>query len=62
NKFLFYYDLSEKAFTINKQPESDVFSKRFDTYLVFIPDIHFLKFSHHLFGESTNSFPIRRKK
>ena len=35
NKIILYYDFSEKRFAENRQPESDVFSKRFDTYLVF---------------------------
>jgi len=34
-KILFYYDLSEEKFTDNKQVDSDIFSKRFNTYIVF---------------------------
>jgi hypothetical protein len=32
---LLYYDFSEEEFINIKQPESDIFSKRFDSYLVF---------------------------
>lgn len=35
NKFALYYDLSEGKFTENRQPDSDVFSKRFDKHIVF---------------------------
>ncbi|MBI2208287.1 PEGA domain-containing protein [Candidatus Woesearchaeota archaeon] len=35
NRILLYYDFSEKKFTDNRQQGSDVFSKRFDTYLLF---------------------------
>lgn len=35
SKILLYYDFSEKKFTGSRQEGSDVFSKRFDTYLLF---------------------------
>lgn len=35
SKILLYYDFSEKKFTDSRQEGSDVFSKRFDTYLLF---------------------------
>lgn len=35
SKFLLYYDFSEKEFVSNRQYNSDVFSKRYDKYLVF---------------------------
>ena len=35
NKFLLYYDFSEREFIRNKQLSSDIFSKRYDEYLIF---------------------------
>ncbi|MAG72177.1 MAG: hypothetical protein CL471_18085 [Acidobacteria bacterium] len=35
NKILFYYDFSEEEFADIRQSDSDIFSKRFDSYLVF---------------------------
>lgn len=34
-KFVLYYDFSEGKFTENRQLDSDIFSKRFDAYIVF---------------------------